>query len=89
MFIIVKNYTVNEAWLADDCYVLKDYDFDDTQSTVIIKGEALREELEKRGIALEQLPQDYAQKGGNEQKTWFRKGFKKSLQYQWDTVNHN
>ncbi len=86
MFIIAKNYTVNEAWMDDDCYVLEDYDFENTQTTVIIKGEALRTELEKRGISLVQIPQDYTNRELPEQKIIFRQGLKRSLRYQWDTI---
>lgn len=89
MFIIAKNYTVNEAWMDEDCYVLEDYDFENTQTTVIIKGEALRTELEKRGISLVQIPQDYTNKELPKQKIIFRQGLKRSLKYQWESVKSN
>ena len=86
MFIIAKNYTVNEAWMDEDCYVLEDYDFENTQTTVIIKGEALRTELEKRGISLVPIPQDYTNRELPKQKMILQQGLKRSLRYQWDTI---
>lgn len=87
MFIIAENYKVNDAWIGEDCYLIKDYDFEDSKTTVIVKGEELRKELEKRGIALEKIPDDYTsgQNAGGGTPAW--EAFKTSIRYQLESFD--
>lgn len=87
MFIIVENYKVNDAWMGDDCYLIKDYDFENSRTTVIVKGEKLRKELENRGIALEPVPKDYTTKENKAGGTPALQALKISLKYQLESFN--
>ncbi|MCM1181113.1 MAG: hypothetical protein NC347_12705 [Clostridium sp.] len=86
MFIIVKNYVINEKWAGDDCYLFSDYDFENTQATVLVKGEQLKEALEDKGIELVPVTEEYTQKklpGGG---TPFLKAVKKVFDFQVDAI---
>lgn len=82
MFIIAKNYKVNDEWIGDDCYLIKGYDFKNSQATVIVKGEELRKELEKRGVILESIPEDYTANKNKDGGTPALQALKISLKYQ-------
>jgi hypothetical protein len=86
MFIIAANYSLKEEWMGDDCYLLKGYDLVNTRSTIIVKGEELKNELEKRGIELEPIPSDYTEGKVKSQFRPFMQAVKESLQYQLETL---
>lgn len=85
MFIIAVNYKIDEAWAGEDCYLIKDFDFENSKTTVIVKGEELYRELEKCGIELEPLPQSYTDNENLKGGVPFMQALKKTLKYQLDT----
>lgn len=86
MFILCKSYHVNEGWMDDDCYIFKDFDYDNEKTTVVVKGEALRQELAEAGYELIPIPEDYGEKNNSKPGVKRREAFKKSLQYQWESL---
>lgn len=87
MLILCSNYHVNEGWMGDDCYIFADFDFDNTWSTVIVKGEGLKTELEKAGYNLQPIPEGYNEKSNPKGGVSAKKAFEKSIQYQLDSLD--
>ena len=85
MFIVAKNYTVNEEWMGDDCYLFEDYDFENSKAAIIVKGEELKAELENRGISLVPISQEYTMHNISEGGTPFMQAVKKVFDYQKNT----
>lgn len=86
MFIIAKNYVINEKWAGDDCYLFSDYDFENTQATVIVKGEQLKEALEEKGVELVPVTEEYTNQklpGGG---TPFLEAVKQVFDFQVDAI---
>lgn len=82
MFIIVKNYIINDKWMDEDCYLFADYDLENTQTTVIVKGEKLKEKLELQGYELVEIPEDYTNNQVSKSGIPFLKAVKMSFDYQ-------
>lgn len=83
MFILAKNYIIRDEWAGDDCYLFADYEMENTQTTVIVKGDALKEELEHRGVELIPIPEDYTERTIEKREMWLR--VKQVFGYQWDS----
>ncbi len=86
MFILSNCYHVNEAWMGDDCYIFEDFDYENERTTVVVKGEALMRELEDAGYELISIPADYDEKSNAKPNVERREAFRKSLQYQWESL---
>lgn len=52
-FIISKPNDFKEKLNEDDCYILTDFDYNDSEYVIYVKGEELKEELEQNGKVLE------------------------------------
>ena len=86
MLILCSNYHVNHGWMGDDCYIFKDFDYDNTWSTVVVKGEGLKQELEEAGYELMSIPAGYDEKSNPKGGVPALEAFKKSIKYQWDSL---
>lgn len=86
MFILCASYHVDEGWMGDDCYIFKDFDYDNERSTVVVKGEGLKQELEKAGYELIAIPDEYGDMSNSKPGVKRREAFVKSLKYQWESV---
>ncbi len=82
-FIICASHYSNEKWMGDDCYLLTDWNMDTDRTTVVVKGEELKTELEKRGINLQPLTEEYDKKERAKQASGAINIIKTVLQYQW------
>lgn len=81
-FIVAKTQVVNELWMAEDCYLLKDYDYDNSVNAIIVKGDALKSALEAHGIEVVEMPQDYGTKERNAVPADYWTAVKNSFRYQ-------
>lgn len=86
MFILAKNYVINEKWAGDDCYLFSDYDFENTQATVIVKGEKLKEALEEKGVELVPVTEEYTKQALAGGGTPFLKAVKQVYDFQMDAI---
>lgn len=86
MFIIAKNYVLNEKWFDDDCYLFADYEWDDTLATVIVKGDELKEALEEEGIELIPIPEDYTQRELEDAYPSFEEAIERVFNFQMDAI---
>lgn len=86
MFIIAKNYVLNEKWINEDCYLFADYEFEDTQATVIVKGEKLKEALEEKGEKLVPITEDYTQNKVGNTYPPIREAIRRSYQFQMNSI---
>lgn len=87
MLILCSNYHVNEGWMGDDCYIFVDHDFDNTWSTVIVKGNNLMQQLEAQGYELEPIPEGYHEKDNPKGGVPAWEAFQKSIKYQLDSLD--
>ena len=82
MFIVAKRYTLNEGWYGDDCYLLPDYDIEDGATVILVKGDALKAALEKKGVAVQPVPEDYTQQMLPKRTLWLLRDAKLVFEYQ-------
>lgn len=87
MLILCSNYHVNDGWMGEDCYIFADFDFDNTWSTVVVKGDDLKDKLEEAGYDLIPIPEGYNEKSNPKGGVPAVKAFKKSIQYQLDSLD--
>ena len=89
MFIVAKRYTLNDGWNGEDCYLLPDYDIEDGATVVLVKGEQLKKTLEEKGITVQPVPADYAQRTLDKRVLWFSKDMKLVFGYQKATFSYS
>lgn len=89
MFIICASHYVNEAWMGDDCYLFKNWDREKNRTTVVVKGDALKAELEERGFELEPISEEYLEQTTSTKSMGVIGGAKTVLEYQWQCFDES
>lgn len=87
-FIVVRTHVINELWMGDDCYLLKDYDYNKNVNAIIVKGEKLKKALEEHGIQVVEIPEDYALHERNSVPDDYWEAVEASWQYQRESFSN-
>lgn len=83
--IVVRTHVVNEKWMGEDCYLLKDYDYDNSINAVIVKGNELKEALRQHGIDTVDMPEGYGEAPVNNVPEDYWQAVRTSFSYQWES----
>lgn len=85
-FIVARNHVADERWMGEDCYLLKDYDYEHNINAIIVKGNDLKQSLEEHGIQVIDMPADYGQKQKNSVSADYWEAVAKSWQSQRESL---
>lgn len=87
-FIVVRNNVFDERWVGEDCYLLKEYDYENNINAIIVKGDKLKNALEEHGIVVYELPDNYGEKKKISVSSDYWKAVKKSFQSQKESFSN-